>query len=79
MQYYTRDVDGKLYARVPGGLQPQSWFILENTTDNSYMYVSAIRLEEAKPTAHSLPTGLSSLMITLIGSFPTLPLERRYE
>ena len=39
MQYYTEDVREKLFARRPGGFDPQSWFIVQNTTDNSYMYV----------------------------------------
>jgi len=39
MQYYTRDVKEKLYARVPGDVEPQSWFILKNSTDDSYMIV----------------------------------------
>jgi len=39
MQYYTEDVREKLFARRPGGFDPQSWFIVQNTTDDSYMIV----------------------------------------
>ena len=53
MQYYIGEKDGKLFARPPGGFEPQTWFITKNmaTENNSnYMYVTAIRLE-AEPTA----------------------------
>jgi len=40
-QHDTVNYGGKLYARVPGGVEPQRWFILRNVTDDTYVILSA--------------------------------------
>ena len=76
-EYDAADIGAALFVRAPDGVQYQTWFILHNTTDDSYMYAPAIYLK-ADPTANLLSTGLSNLIITLIGSFLARPLEPRY-